>query len=68
MRLRPTSGKVRITTMGTDSIYALESIDSIELLGQDVKPTWATGAAALEVDLQGGEPTSSPLVLKIVGA
>ena len=62
----PADGTVRIKAMGADSIYALESIDSIELLGQDVQPTWAIGDDALAVDLQGSAPTDSPLTLKIV--
>ena len=52
--------------MGGDSIYQLANIESIELLGQDVKPTWEMGADALVIDLQGGVPTGSPLTLKIV--
>ncbi len=62
----PADGTVRIKAMGADSIYALESIDSIELLGQDVQPTWEIGDDALAVNLQGGAPTDSPLTLKIV--
>ena len=64
----PEDGTVRIKTLGTDSIYALDGIDSIALLGQDISPTWALDSDSLVIDLQGGAPTTSPLVLKIMGA
>ena len=62
----PEDGQVRIQTLGMDSIYQLPRIESIELLGQSVRPTWQLDADALRVDLQDATPTGSPLTLKIV--
>jgi len=61
----PDDGTVRIRTLGTNSVIHLQSIDSVELLGQDQALTWDLSGDALSVNLSGCTPTSSPLTLKI---